>query len=113
MSSILLALPSKGRLYEQMNKFFESSGIILKRSGGQRTYSGFIKGIEKIEIIYLSASEISSELLKGNIHMGITGIDLIEWNDEEKMLKLSVFIRPFSALTRVGEHMSMKLNAMS
>ena len=51
MSSILLALPSKGRLYEQMNKFFESSGIILKRSGGQRTYSGFIKGIEKIEII--------------------------------------------------------------
>ena len=78
MSSILLELPSKGRLYEQMNKFFESSGIILKRSGGQRTYSGFIKGIEKIEIIYLSASEISSELLKGNIHMGITGIDLIE-----------------------------------
>ena len=43
----------------------------------------------------------------------VTGIDLIEWNDEEKMLKLSVFIRPFSALTRVGEHMSMKLNAMS
>ena len=45
--------------------------------------------------------------------MEVTGIDLIEWNDEEKMLKLSVFIRPFSALTRVGEHMSMKLNAMS
>ena len=78
MSSILLALPSKGRLHEQMNNFFESSGIILKRSGGQRTYSGFIEGIDKIEIIYLSASEISSELLKGNIHMGITGIDLIE-----------------------------------
>ena len=78
MSSILIALPSKGRLHELMNKFFESSGIILKRSGGQRTYSGFIKGIEGIEIIYLSATEISSELLKGNIHMGVTGIDLIE-----------------------------------
>ena len=45
--------------------------------------------------------------------MEVTGIDLIEWNDEEKMLKLSVVIRPFSAVTRVGEHMSMKLNAMS
>ena len=45
--------------------------------------------------------------------MEVTGIDLIEWNDEEKMVKLSVFIRPFSALTKVGEHMSMKLNAMS
>ena len=78
MNSILLALPSKGRLHDQMNKFFESSGIILKRSGGQRTYSGFIKDIEEIEIIYLSATEISSELLKGNIHMGVTGIDLIE-----------------------------------
>jgi hypothetical protein len=45
--------------------------------------------------------------------MEVTGIDLIEWNDEEKMVKLSVFIRPFSALKKVGEHMSMKLNAMS
>ena len=78
MSSLLLALPSKGRLHEQMNKFFESSGLTLSRSGGDRTYSGFIKGIKKIEILYLSASEISGELLKGNIHMGITGIDLIE-----------------------------------
>ena len=78
MSSLLLALPSKGRLHDQMNKFFESSGLKLSRSGGNRTYSGFIEGIEKIEILYLSASEISSELLKGNIHMGITGIDLIE-----------------------------------
>ena len=78
MSSLLLALPSKGRLHDQMNKFFESSGLKLSRSGGNRTYSGFIEGIEKIEILYLSASEISGELLKGNIHMGITGIDLIE-----------------------------------
>ena len=78
MSSLLLALPSKGRLHDQMNKFFESSGLKLSRSGGKRTYSGFIEGIEKIEILYLSASEISGELLKGNIHMGITGIDLIE-----------------------------------
>ena len=45
--------------------------------------------------------------------MEVTGIDLIEWNDQEKMVKLSVFIRPFSALKKVGEHMSMKLNAMS
>jgi len=78
MSSLLLALPSKGRLHEQMNKFFDSAGLKLSRSGGKRTYSGFIEGIEKIEILYLSASEISNELLKGNIHMGITGIDLIE-----------------------------------
>ena len=78
MRSLLLALPSKGRLHEQMNKFFDQSGLKLGRSGGKRTYSGFIEGINEIEILYLSASEISNELLKGNIHMGITGIDLIE-----------------------------------
>ena len=78
MKPLLLALPSKGRLHGQMNNFFSSSGLKLVRSGGKRTYSGFIKDIEKIEILYLSASEISNELLRGNIHMGITGIDLIE-----------------------------------
>ena len=44
--------------------------------------------------------------------MEVTGIDLIEWNDEDKMTKLSVFIRPFSAITKVGEHMSKKLSEM-
>ncbi|HJL80326.1 MAG: nuclear transport factor 2 family protein [Gammaproteobacteria bacterium] len=43
----------------------------------------------------------------------VTGIDLIEWNNEDKMVKLSVFIRPFSALTKVGEQMSMKLTEIS
>ena len=33
--------------------------------------------------------------------MEVTGIDLIEWNDEDKMTKLSVFIRPFSAKPRL------------
>ena len=45
--------------------------------------------------------------------MEVTGIDLIEWNDDGKMVKLSVFIRPFSAIKKVGEHMSKKLSEMT
>lgn len=45
--------------------------------------------------------------------MEVTGIDLIEWNGDDKMTKLSVFIRPFSAITKVGEHMSKKLSEMA
>ena len=45
--------------------------------------------------------------------MEVTGIDLIEWNDDGKMVKLSVFIRPFSAIIKVGEHMSKKLSEMT
>ena len=47
MSSLLLALPSKGRLHEQMNKFFDSAGLKLSRSGGKRTYSGIFKQQQK------------------------------------------------------------------
>ena len=43
----------------------------------------------------------------------VTGIDLIEWNDDGKMVKLSVFIRPLSAITKVGERMSKKLSEMT
>ena len=45
--------------------------------------------------------------------MELTGIDLIEWNNQEKMTRLSVFIRPFSALSKVGEHMSRELIKIS
>ena len=43
----------------------------------------------------------------------VTGIDLIDWNDDGKMVKLSVFIRPLSAITKVGERMSKKLSEMT
>jgi ATP phosphoribosyltransferase len=45
---------------------------------GERSYRGKLKGVEGVEVAYLSASEIARELSLGNVHLGVTGKDLIE-----------------------------------
>ena len=78
MSIIKFALPSKGRIQEDMNDFFSSAGIKIDKLGGQRTYIGGFKNFSDIEIRFLSANEIAKELHNGNIHIGLTGLDLIK-----------------------------------
>jgi ATP phosphoribosyltransferase len=44
---------------------------------GARDYRGAIAGFDDVEIAYLSAAEITSQLNQGAAHLGITGEDLI------------------------------------
>ena len=77
MSIIKFALPSKGRIQEDMNDFFSSAGIKIDKLGGQRTYIGGFKNFSDIEIRFLSANEIAKELHNGNIldlHQGVRAI---------------------------------------
>ena len=76
MSKLILAVPSKGRLEENAAALFDKAGIKLKRAGA-RGYTGTVKGIDDIEVQYLSASEIAARLADGSIHFGITGEDLL------------------------------------
>jgi ATP phosphoribosyltransferase len=70
-------VPSKGRLQENAAAFFARAGLKLVRSGGARDYRGGIAGLPDVEILFLSASEIASQLTAGTVHLGITGEDLI------------------------------------
>lgn len=74
---LIIAIPSKGRLQDNTSAFFERAGLIVERPGGARNYRGRFKGVDNIEIAFLSASEISSELATGTVHLGITGLDLV------------------------------------
>jgi ATP phosphoribosyltransferase len=74
---LIIAVPSKGRLQENANAFFERAGLTIEQSGGARDYRGAIKGLAGVEIAFLSASEITKELAAGGVHMGITGLDLV------------------------------------
>lgn len=74
---LLLAIPSKGRLQEQVHGFFERAGMALVRAGGDRDYRGALAGLDGVEIVYLSASEIAGELGRGGVHLGVTGEDLV------------------------------------
>jgi ATP phosphoribosyltransferase len=76
-SPLILAVPSKGRLQENAERFFASAGLDLVKPRGARDYRGAIKNLDGVEIAYLSAAEITAQLAQGAVHLGITGEDLI------------------------------------
>ncbi|GHB22533.1 ATP phosphoribosyltransferase [Pseudovibrio japonicus] len=79
-SNLILAIPSKGRLQEMTHAFFARAGLKVKRPGGDRNYRGTLKGVDGVEIAFLSASEIAREIAAGSVHFGITGTDLVNEN---------------------------------
>ena len=76
-AALILAVPSKGRLQENVEAFFARSGLELVKPRGARDYRGTIAGFDGVEIAYLSAAEITSQLGQGAVHLGITGEDLV------------------------------------
>jgi ATP phosphoribosyltransferase len=77
MSALTLAIPSKGRLQEQVREYFADAGIPLKQAAGSRGYRATLGGLPGIDVMLLSASEIASALASGEVHLGVTGEDLI------------------------------------
>ncbi|NBN64501.1 ATP phosphoribosyltransferase [Pannonibacter tanglangensis] len=77
MTRLIIGIPSKGRLQENTAEFFAGAGLKIVQPGGDRNYRGAIKGLDSVEIAFLSASEIARELAAGSIHFGITGLDLV------------------------------------
>lgn len=75
--TITLALPSKGRLKEQALGVLEKAGLDVLLPSDQRNYRARVKGENKIDILFLSASEIARELGYGSVDLGVTGEDLI------------------------------------
>ena len=76
MSKLILAVPSKGRLEENAADIFARAGMPLKRAGA-RGYQGRLSGMDTVDVLYLSASEIAARLREGSVHFGITGEDLL------------------------------------
>jgi len=73
----VVAVPSKGRLQENAEAFFTRAGLSLAKPRGQRDYRGTMMGYDNVEIAYLSAGEIASQLASGAVHLGVTGEDLV------------------------------------
>ncbi len=74
---LTLALPSKGRLKQSCDEWFAARGLVLEQTAGARGYRAQFAGLPGVEVMLLSASEIASSLLAGDIHLGITGEDLL------------------------------------
>ena len=88
--ALILAVPSKGRLMEQTLEVFALAGLPLSKVGSERGYRGMVEGVDGVEVVFVSASEIADQLKAGSVHLGVTGEDLVREHiaDSEKRLQL-------------------------
>jgi len=74
---LIVAVPSKGRLKEQVEAWLSDCGLSLSVSGGSRGYMAELKGAPGAQVRLLSAGDIAEALDAGDVHLGITGEDLL------------------------------------
>ncbi len=77
MSVTSLGIPSKGRLMDATLERFAAAGFPISRTGSERGYRGRIERLPGVEVHFLSAGEIASQLRQRKIDAGITGEDLL------------------------------------
>jgi ATP phosphoribosyltransferase len=77
MTMLTLAIPSKGRLMEATSELLAKAGFTIDRLGADRGYRGLLKGLDGVEVAFLSASEIAQNLRDGKVDLGVTGQDLL------------------------------------
>lgn len=75
--TLILAIPSKGRLQEQTLDYLAAAGLSMQQSRGARDYTASLAGVDGVNMSLLSAAEIADDLIAGKIHLGITGEDLL------------------------------------
>lgn len=83
MSGLVIAVPSKGRLKEQVESWLADSGLRLEAAGGNRGYVGSLSGLPGVQVRLLSAADIAEALDAGDVHLGVTGEDLLRERGED------------------------------
>jgi ATP phosphoribosyltransferase len=79
---LIFAIPSKGRLKEQVEGWLADAGFRLEMAGGERGYRATLSGLLGAEVRLLSASDIAQAVDAGEVHLGVTGEDLLRERGE-------------------------------
>lgn len=74
---LIIAIPSKGRLKEQVEAWLADCGLSLTAVGGARGYLASLNGLPGAQVRLLSAADIADALGAGEAHLGVTGEDLL------------------------------------
>ncbi|WP_269715318.1 ATP phosphoribosyltransferase [Caulobacter sp. NIBR2454] len=80
---LIFAIPSKGRLKEQVEAWLADCGFKLEATGGSRGYSAELSGLPGVSVRLLSAGDIAAALASGEVHLGVTGEDLLREQGED------------------------------
>lgn len=91
--SIVLALPSKGRLREDALARLERAGLSVLLPDDERRYRARLEGHPEVEVAFLSAGEIARELGEGGVDLGITGEDLLQESFADWEHRMAVLAR--------------------
>ncbi len=92
MSGLVLALPSKGRLKEQVEAWLADCGLPL--AAGGRAYRAELRGLPGVEVRLMPAGEIAQALAAGEVHVGVTGEDLLREQGDELDRHVVLLIAP-------------------
>lgn len=77
-SKLKIAFPSKGRLRTDLEKLLKIKKIEFVEEDNQRNYIAKLSDQSDVLIYFMGAKEIVTQLDEGNIHLGITGDDLVQ-----------------------------------
>lgn len=77
-----LALPSKGRVYEEALNFMADCGLRVARNN-PRQYVATIPAAPDVTVVFDHSSEIPEKLRNGSVDVGITGTDSLYESGEE------------------------------
>jgi ATP phosphoribosyltransferase len=75
--TLVVAVPSKGRLQEQVSSYLADAGLNLRQVAGARDYRATLEGQPAVDVKLMSSAEIAAALGSGEVHLGIAGEDLI------------------------------------
>ena len=87
-TKLKIAFPSKGRLRKDLEKLLRFKKIEFVEECNERNYIAKLANQNDILIYFMGAKEIVTQLDEGNIHLGITGDDLVQekiLDSEEKV----------------------------
>lgn len=90
MSALTIALPSKGRLQEQAAAYLADCGLALSLEA--RGYTARFAALPGIDVRLISAGEIARALRDGDVHVGVTGEDVLR--EADPALAHSVLVKP-------------------
>ncbi len=91
MTTLRVALPSKGSLSEPMFAFLKECGLALDRPSS-RSYTARFRNLEDTEVSFLRAPEIVERIRAGELDLGLTGRDLHEEAEAESPRRDAVVI---------------------
>ena len=91
--TLTLAIPSKGRMKEDAVAALQAVGIVVEGDEDARSYRTRVSGMDGLDVVLMSASEIARELESGGVDLGVTGEDLLRETIPETDRRIEILAR--------------------